>query len=192
VPKEKEMYPEGYQTYIEVSQLTQHLCGLSRPGHFKGVTTVVAKLFNIIRPHIAFFGLKDYQQYIVIKRMVKDLNYPIEIVGCPIVREPDGLVMSSRNVYLTTEQRPSALSLYQSLKRAQEMVNQGERKAKTIIKAVSTFIQSYPYTKIDYVKLCDSETLEDLEEIREKAFLALAVQVGKARLIDNTIIRAKL
>ena len=191
VPEEKEMYPEGYQTYVEVTQLTKYLCGVSRPGHFKGVTTVVAKLFNIIRPHIAIFGLKDYQQYIVIKRMVRDLNYPIKIIGCPIVRETDGLAMSSRNVYLTSEQRPSALSLYKSLNIAQEMVNKGERKAKNIIKAVSIFIQKHPYTKIDYVKLCHPETLEDLEEIKERALLALAVKVGKARLIDNTILGVK-
>ena len=191
VPEEKEMYPEGYQTYVEVTQLTKYLCGVSRPGHFKGVTTVVAKLFNIIRPHIAIFGLKDYQQYIVIKRMVRDLNYPIKIIGCPIVREPDGLAMSSRNVYLTSEQRTSALSLYKSLNIAQEMVNKGEKKAKTIIEAVSTFIQKHPYTKIDYVKLCDPETLEELEEIRGNALLALAVKVGKARLIDNTILGVK-
>lgn len=191
VPEEKEMYPEGYQTYVEVTQLTKYLCGVSRPGHFKGVTTIVAKLFNIIRPHIAIFGLKDYQQYIVIKRMVRDLNYPIKIIGCPIVRETDGLAMSSRNVYLTSEQRPSALSLYKSLNIAQEMVNKGERKAKNIIKAVSIFIQKHPYTKIDYVKLCHPETLEDLEEIKERALLALAVKVGKARLIDNTILGVK-
>ena len=191
VPKEKEMYPEGYQTYVEVTQLTKYLCGVSRPGHFKGVTTVVAKLFNIIRPHIAIFGLKDYQQYIVIKRMVRDLNYPIKIIGYPIVRESDGLAMSSRNVYLTSEQRPSALSLYKSLNIAQEMVNKGEKKAKTIIKAVLSFIQKHPYTQIDYVKLCNPETLEDLEEVRGKALLALAVKVGKARLIDNTILGAK-
>ena len=192
VPEEKEMYPEGYQTYVEVTQLTKYLCGVSRPGHFKGVTTVVAKLFNIIRPHIAIFGLKDYQQYIVIKRMVRDLNYPIKIIGCPIVREPDGLAMSSRNVYLTSEQRTSALSLYKSLNIAQEMVNKGEKKAKTIIETVSTFIQKHPYTQIDYVKLCDPETLEELEEIRGNALLALAVKVGKARLIDNTILGAKI
>ena len=192
VPEEKEMYPEGYQTYVEVTQLTKYLCGVSRPGHFKGVTTVVAKLFNIIRPHIAIFGLKDYQQYIVIKRMVMDLNYPIKIIGCPIVREPDGLAMSSRNVYLTSEQRTSALSLYKSLNIAQEMVNKGEKKVKAIIEAVSTFIQKHPYTQIDYVKVCDPETLEELEEMRGNALLALAVKVGKARLIDNTILGVKI
>ena len=127
VPSEKDMYPEGYQTFVEVTKLTNHLCGLSRPGHFKGVTTVVAKLFNIVKPHIAFFGFKDYQQYLVIKRMVKDLNFSIEIVGCPIVREPDGLAMSSRNTYLTPEQRKSALSLFKGLKLAQEMIDKGER-----------------------------------------------------------------
>jgi len=191
VPSEKDMYPEGYQTFVEVTKLTNHLCGLSRPGHFKGVTTVVAKLFNIVKPHIAFFGFKDYQQYLVIKRMVKDLNFSIEIVGCPIVREPDGLAMSSRNTYLTPEQRKSALSLFKGLKLAQEMIDKGERNVKVIINAVSKLIESHPYTEIDYVKICDPETLEDLDKIDKKALLALAVKIGKARLIDNTLLEVK-
>lgn len=191
VPEVAEMYTENHQTYVEVTQLTKHLCGLSRPGHFKGVTTVVTKLFNIVKPHIALFGLKDYQQYLVIKRMVKDLNYDIEIVGCPIVREPDGLAMSSRNVYLTPEQRASALSLFQSLKLAQEMVDKGERDAQRIIDKVRTFISRHPDTQIDYVKICDPETLEDLDEIKQRALMALAVKVGKARLIDNTLLEVR-
>ncbi|MDL1957156.1 MAG: pantoate--beta-alanine ligase [Candidatus Desulfofervidus auxilii] len=191
VPSEKDMYPEGYQTFVEVTKLTNHLCGLSRPGHFKGVTTVVAKLFNIVKPHIAFFGFKDYQQYLVIKRMVKDLNFSIEIVGCPIVREPDGLAMSSRNTYLTPEQRKSALSLFKGLRLAQEMIDKGERNVKVIINAVSKLIESHPYTEIDYVKICDPETLEDLDKIDKKALLALAVKIGKARLIDNTLLEVK-
>ncbi len=191
VPSEKDMYPEGYQTFVEVTKLTNHLCGLSRPGHFKGVTTVVAKLFNIVKPHIAFFGFKDYQQYLVIKRVVKDLNFSIEIVGCPIVREPDGLAMSSRNTYLTPEQRKSALSLFKGLKLAQKMIDKGERNVKVIINAVSKLIESHPYTEIDYVKICDPETLEDLDKIDKKALLALAVKIGKARLIDNTLLEVK-
>jgi len=191
IPEAEEMYPPDYQTYLEVTGLTQHLCGLFRPGHFRGVTTVVAKLFNIVKPNIALFGLKDYQQYIVIKRMVRDLNYDIEIVGCPIIREEDGLAMSSRNTYLTPEQRKSALCLYQGIKLAERLVREGQRDAKIIIKEVIDYIKSKPYTKIDYVKICHPETLDDLEYLNDKALLALAVRVGKARLIDNTILEVR-
>ena len=191
IPEAEEMYPPDYQTYLEVTGLTQHLCGLFRPGHFRGVTTVVAKLFNIVKPDIALFGLKDYQQYIVIKRMVRDLNYDIEIVGCPIIREEDGLAMSSRNIYLTPEQRKSALCLYQGIKLAERLVREGQRDAKIIIKEVIDYIESKPYTQIDYVKICHPETLDDLEYLNDKALLALAVRVGKARLIDNTILEVR-
>ena len=191
IPEAEEMYPPDYQTYLEVTGLTQHLCGLSRPGHFRGVTTVVAKLFNIVKPDIALFGLKDYQQYIVIKRMVRDLNYDIEVVGCPIIREKDGLAMSSRNIYLTPEQRKSALCLYQGIKLAERLVREGQRDAKIIIKEVIDYIESKPYTQIDYVKICHPETLDDLEYLNDKALLALAVRVGKARLIDNTILEVR-
>ena len=191
IPEAEEMYPPDYQTYLEVTGLTQHLCGLFRPGHFRGVTTVVAKLFNIVKPDIALFGLKDYQQYIVIKRMVRDLNYDIEIVGCPIIREEDGLAMSSRNTYLTPEQRKSALCLYQGIKLAERLVREGQRDAKIIIKEVIDYIESKPYTQIDYVKICHPETLDDLEYLNDKALLALAVRVGKARLIDNTILEVR-
>jgi len=191
IPEAEEMYPPDYQTYLEVTGLTQHLCGLSRPGHFRGVTTVVAKLFNIVKPDIALFGLKDYQQYIVIKRMVRDLNYDIEVVGCPIIREEDGLAMSSRNTYLTPEQRKSALCLYQGIKLAERLVREGQRDAKIIVKEVIDYIESKPYTQIDYVKICHPETLDDLEYLNDKALLALAVRVGKARLIDNTILEVR-
>lgn len=191
IPEAEEMYPPDYQTYLEVTGLTQHLCGLSRPSHFRGVTTVVAKLFNIVKPDIALFGLKDYQQYIVIKRMVRDLNYDIEIVGCPIIREEDGLAMSSRNTYLTLEQRKSALCLYQGIKLAERLVREGQRDAKIIVKEVIDYIESKPYTQIDYVKICHPETLDDLEYLNDKALLALAVRVGKARLIDNTILEVR-
>ena len=191
IPEAEEMYPPDYQTYLEVTGLTQHLCGLFRPGHFRGVTTVVAKLFNIVKPDIALFGLKDYQQYIVIKRMVRDLNYDIEIVGCPIIREEDGLAMSSRNTYLTPEQRKSALCLYQGIKLAKRLVREGQRDAKIIVKEVIDYIESKPYTQIDYVKICHPETLDDLEYLNDKALLALAVRVGKARLIDNTILEVR-
>ncbi len=191
VPKQEEMYPSGFQTFVEVTELTQHLCGLSRPGHFRGVTTVVTKLFNIVKPHIAIFGLKDYQQYLVIKRMVEDLNFDIEIIGYPTVREADGLAMSSRNEYLSPEQRKSALSLSQGLKLAQALVNAGETNVQIIVNRVTNFIKQFPYTQIDYVKICDPETLEDLTEIKDKALLALAVKIGRARLIDNTILEVK-
>ncbi len=191
VPKQEEMYPSGFQTFVEVTELTQYLCGLSRPGHFRGVTTVVTKLFNIVKPHIAIFGLKDYQQYLVIKRMVEDLNFDIEIIGYPTVREADGLAMSSRNEYLSPEQRKSALSLSQGLKLAQALVNAGETNVQIIVNRVTNFIKQFPYTQIDYVKICDPETLEDLTEIKDKALLALAVKIGRARLIDNTILEVK-
>ncbi len=188
IPEAEEVYPPNYQSYLEVTQVTQHLCGISRSGHFRGVTTIVAKLFNIIKPDIALFGLKDYQQYVVIKCMVNDLNYDIDIIGCPTIREPDGLAMSSRNTYLTIEQRKSALCLYKSLKLAEKLVKNGQRDAKAIIEKIVSYIKSRPYTQIDYVKICNPETLKDLDYLKDKALLALAVNVGRARLIDNTIL----
>ncbi|KPJ69120.1 MAG: pantoate--beta-alanine ligase [Syntrophobacter sp. DG_60] len=188
VPKIEDIYPSNYQTYVEVAQVTQPLCGISRSGHFRGVTTIVAKLFNIVKPDIALFGLKDYQQYTVIRRMVKDLNYDIDIIGCPTVREPDGLAMSSRNTYLTVEQRKSALCLFESLKLAEKLVKNGQKNAKAIIEKIISYIESRPYTQIDYVKICDPETLKDLDYLNHKVLLALAVKVGEARLIDNAIL----
>lgn len=188
VPKIEDIYPSNYQTYVEVAQVTQPLCGISRPGHFRGVTTIVAKLFNIVKPDIALFGLKDYQQYTVIRRMVKDLNYDIDIIGCPTVREPDGLAMSSRNTYLTVEQRKPALCLFESLKLAEKLVKNGQRDVKAIVEKIVSYIESRPYTQIDYVKICDPETLKDLDYLNHQALLALAVKVGEARLIDNAIL----
>ncbi len=188
-PPVDEMYPEGFQTQVRVLELTKHLCGLARPGHFEGVTTVVAKLFNITRPHLAFFGQKDYQQLTVVSRMAGDLDMGVEIVGIPIVRESDGLAMSSRNIYLSPEERESALSLQESLGIADEMVRGGERDAARVRRAVEEHIQSRPHTDIDYVALCDPRTLEDVEIIQGDVLLALAVRVGKARLIDNRILR---
>ncbi len=187
-PCAQEMYPEGFQTYVEVMELSKPLCGASRPGHFRGVATVVLKLFNIVKPHVAVFGLKDYQQYLVIKRMVKDLNLGIEIVGHPIVREPDGLAMSSRNVYLSSEERRSALCLYKSILRAKELLSRGVRNVNDLKKEIVKLISSYPYTKIDYVEFRDPETLEPVEEVSAPTLLALAVYVGSARLIDNAIL----
>lgn len=189
-PDVKEMYPDNFQTFVEVTEFTKNLCGASRPGHFRGVTTVVLKLFNAVIPDKAFFGLKDYQQYLTIKRMVKDLNLDIEIVGVPIVREKDGLAMSSRNTYLKPEERLSALSLFKSIEKAKNMVTNGERNAAKIIAEVRQVIESHQFTKIDYVKLCNAETLEYIEsgEIERNTLLALAVFVGNTRLIDNTIL----
>lgn len=186
-PLKDEMYPAGYQTYVQLEQLPQNLCGISRPGHFRGVATVCAKLFNTVKPHWAIFGKKDYQQYAVIKRMVADLNMDLEVIGIPTTREPDGLAMSSRNVYLSEEERTSSLSLSRSLAMAKDMHAAGERDAGKIIRTLSNHITSQPYTKIDYIKICDANTLQDIPFIEGDSVLAIAVYVGKTRLIDNHI-----
>jgi pantoate--beta-alanine ligase len=191
-PSNTEMYPEGYQTYVNVEEVTNNLCGLSRPGHFRGVTTVCAKLFNIVKPHIAVFGKKDYQQYVTIKRMVADLNMDLEIIGLPTVREADGLAMSSRNVYLKENERPSALTLIDSLRKAQKLYDEGERKSSAIITQVEKLISDAPYTDVDYVKICDAETMIDIEKIKDSALIALAVKVAKTRLIDNHVFGEKI
>jgi pantoate--beta-alanine ligase len=184
-PSVEEIYPEGYQTKVVVEDVTKHLCGLSRPGHFDGVATVVAKLFNIVKPHIAIFGKKDFQQLTVIRRMARDLNMDIEIIGIPTVREPDGLAMSSRNKYLSAEERGSALCLKKSIDMALELVKGGERDAERLKASVRETILKYPFTSIEYVNICDPLSLEEIGTIREKALLAIAVRVGKTRLIDN-------
>jgi len=191
MPEPDEMYGPGAQTSVLVHRVTQHLCGLSRPTFFEGVATVVCKLFHITKPHIAVFGQKDYQQLTVISRMVMDLNMDIRIIGVPTVREPDGLAMSSRNSYLSPEERKSALSLNKSLNLADEMFNAGERDPAVIKKAVEAYIENHPHTRIDYVSLCDPVTLQDLEILENENLLALAVWVGKTRLIDNRVIRDK-
>jgi pantoate--beta-alanine ligase len=185
MPPVGEMYPYGYQTKIIVERVPEHLCGLSRPGHFEGVATVVAKLFNITMPHKALFGEKDFQQLSVIRRMAADLNMDIEIIGVPTVREPDGLAMSSRNKYLSTDERKSALCLKKSIDLALGMIKGGERDAEKIKGEIRKLIQSYLYTDIDYIAICDPLTLDDIGIINEKALLALAVRVGRTRLIDN-------
>lgn len=188
LPSTQEIYPEGYQTRVQVERVTQHLCGISRPGHFEGVTTVVAKLLNITKPHMAIFGQKDFQQLTVISRMVMDLNMDIQIIGVPTVREPDGLAMSSRNKFLSPEERESALSLRKSLDLAREMFMEGERGARVIKKAIESLILSHPHTEIDYVTLCDPVTLEDVETLTDETLLVLAVRVGTTRLIDNRVL----
>jgi pantoate--beta-alanine ligase len=189
MPIAKEMYPEDAQTRVRVERVTQHLCGLSRPGHFEGVTTVVAKLFNITKPHMAVFGQKDYQQLVVISRMVKDLDMDIRIVGVPTVREPDGLAMSSRNSYLSPDERKSALCLKESLDLAERMVGKGEGDAQAVKTAVESLINSRPFTEIDYVSLCHPTTLEEVRTLGDETLIALAVRVGKTRLIDNRVLR---
>jgi pantoate--beta-alanine ligase len=191
-PPDQEMYPENYQTYVNVEGVTQNLCGLSRPGHFRGVTTICNKLFNIVKPHTAVFGKKDYQQLMAIKRMVADLNLDLEIIGIPIVREADGLAMSSRNVYLKENERVSALNLVNSLKLAQKLYDGGERKSSRIFNEVTQLIKSAPYTEIDYVKICDAATLVDVDDIIAQTVIALAVKVGTTRLIDNHVFGEKL
>ena len=186
-PSNEEMYPQHYQTYVDLEGVTQNLCGLSRPGHFRGVATVCAKLFNLVKPHAAVFGKKDFQQLVVIKRMVADLNMDLEIIGLDTVREGDGLAMSSRNTYLKPEERPSALSLSRGLKMAQGMYAQGERDAAVILDAVSRFIAGHPHATIDYVKICDTTTMKDVARLDRESVMALAVRVGAARLIDNSV-----
>lgn len=188
-PTVEEMYPDGFQSTVAVEEITRYLCGRSRPGHFTGVTTVVIKLFNITKPHLAVFGEKDYQQLIVIKRMVKDLNMNIEIIGARTVREKDGLATSSRNSCLSPEERSSALNLKKGLDLAKAMVAKGGKPPVEIKEAVRELILSHPFTEIDYIALCDPEELTDLEIIDRPFLFALAVRIGKTRLIDNVIVR---
>lgn len=188
-PAPQEMYPEGFDAEIEIRDLSAPLCGAVRPGHFKGVATVVAKLFNIVRPHVAIFGCKDYQQLQIIRRLAQDFNFDIEIVGHPTVREGDGLAMSSRNAYLNPEERKAALCLYRSLRHAEEMVRRGERCGAAIVDAVRGEIAREPLARVEYATLCDPESLREVERVEETALLALAVRIGKARLIDNIILK---
>jgi pantoate--beta-alanine ligase len=175
LPSANEMYPKNYQTYVDLEALPDHLCGKSREGHFRGVATVVSKLFNIVQPDFAFFGEKDFQQLAVIKQMVQDLNFPVSVRGVPIVREKDGLAMSSRNTYLLEEERKNALVLYQSILKAEKMIKDGEKTSSKIIGAVKDIINQYEKAKIDYVNICNPKTLEDVEIINEEVVLAMAV-----------------
>jgi len=186
-PDNREIYPEGYQTHVEVEGVTNNLCGISRPRFFRGVTTVCTKLFHIVKPHVTIFGKKDFQQYATIRRMVRDLNMDIEVVGMDTTREPDGLAMSSRNVYLNPEERKSALSLSRSLDLAGELYDNGERDASAILGKVRASIAGYPHTEIDYAQICDVKTMKDAVRIEGACVLALAVRVGKTRLIDNRV-----
>ncbi|MTI49338.1 MAG: pantoate--beta-alanine ligase [Firmicutes bacterium] len=186
VPEVDEMYPSGYKTYVEVEgNITKRLCGESRKGHFKGVTSVVSKLFNIVSPDRAYFGQKDAQQVAVIEQMVRDLNFDIEIISCPIVREEDGLALSSRNIYLKPMEREDATILSKSLFKAKEMIENGEKDAKIIKDFVTYNIMTVEYAKIDYVEVVSARTLEEIRTIEGDVLIAVAVKIGEPRLIDN-------
>jgi len=184
-PDNREMYQENFQTYVNVEKLTKGMCGKYRPGHFRGVTTVVAKLFNIVQPDIAVFGQKDVQQAIVIKRMVGDLNFPVEIVVGPVIREHDGLAMSSRNTYLNDEERKQAPMIYKALKVAREKVKMGNRDAAKLKEIIENTIATVPLARIEYVEIVDDENLEPVSEVKPGTLAAVAVWFGKTRLIDN-------
>jgi len=188
-PEPDTMYGPGYQTYVKVEELANSHCGISRPVHFRGVATVCTKLFNLVLPHRAYFGQKDYQQCAVMKRMVRDLNMNLEIVVLPTFREDDGLAMSSRNAYLGPEERKEALCLRESLDMAREMVKSGETDARAIISTMRKHIESKPSARVDYISITDTNTLEELETIKKEAVALLAVFVGKTRLIDNEILK---
>jgi pantoate--beta-alanine ligase len=187
-PNDGEMYEDGFTTYVEVKKLEDHLCGKTRVGHFTGVATVVAKLFNIVKPHYAVFGQKDYQQLTVIERMVRDLNMDVEIVPYPTVREPDGLAMSSRNTYLIDMERKKARLISASLRKAEEMLRSGERNADTIRRAVEDILHQEDGIDVEYINICDTGTLEDVAVVAGKAVIAVACRIGRTRLIDNTIL----
>ncbi|MBP8644701.1 MAG: pantoate--beta-alanine ligase [Syntrophobacteraceae bacterium] len=189
-PPVSEMYPDGYQTSVEVSKVTTPLCGRTRPGHFRGVTTVVAKLFHCVKPHIAIFGQKDYQQWVAVRRMVRDLNMDIEIVSYPTVRESDGLALSSRNTYLSPAEREIALRLSRSLRAAQELVDRGEIYGEAVLMKVREVLESGGGLRIDYVQLCHPDTLDDVLTVDGCAVLLMAAFIGKTRLIDNCVLRS--
>jgi len=188
-PEASDMYPPNHQTIVRVEKMTQNLCGRSRPAHFQGVTTVVLMLFEIVMPHVAIFGEKDYQQLATIQQMVRDLHMSVEVLGMPTVREADGLAMSSRNTYLLPEERKAALSLYRSLQRAKELLQKGERKADCILEEMTGILQSEPLVRIDYIQICDAHTLQDVDRIKGDVVVALAAYLGKTRLIDNLVYR---
>jgi len=187
-PEPGEMYPSGHCTYVEVEEITEPLCGRSRPGHFRGVATVVTKLFNIVEPDRAYFGQKDAQQVMVIQQMVRDLNMNLEIISCPIVREEDGLAMSSRNVYLSSEERKAATVLFHSLREAEEKIRGGETNATRLRRQIIEKVSSEPLAAIDYVEILCIPGLKPMEVLKGRVLIALAVRFGKTRLIDNTIV----
>ncbi len=188
IPTTEEMYPPGFDSWVEVAGVTERLEGASRPGHFRGVTTVCAKLFNTIEPDLAYFGQKDAQQAIAIRKMVADLNMNLKVVTLPTIREPDGLAMSSRNTYLNPEERKVALVLYRALKLAQKLWSAGETDAARIRREMLALIKKEPLARVDYVSLVDAETLEELDKIKPSTLASLAVKIGTTRLIDNVVL----
>lgn len=187
-PEPEEMYHDDFSSYVDMSVLTEELCGLSRPVHFRGVCTVVTKLFNIVQPDNAYFGQKDAQQLAIIKHMVQDLNMDINVVGCPIVREEDGLAKSSRNTYLSSEERKAALILSKTVKLAKELIDAGEKDADVVVAKMKENIETEPMAKIDYVKAVNGLTMQQQKEIKAPMLIAMAVYIGKTRLIDNMIL----
>jgi len=187
-PFTEDMYSQDYSTYVEVKKLEDFLCGKTRTGHFVGVATVVTKLFNIVKPHFAVFGQKDFQQLVVIEKMVRDLNMDIKIIGHPTVREQDGLAMSSRNTYLSKSEREKALLISKSLRKAEKLFLEGERNTTILKKAVEDVLRQKDGINIEYIEICDSQNFEDLEIIKNRAVLAIACRIGKTRLIDNIIL----
>ena len=189
-PLPQQIYPAENVTWVNVEKLTEPLCGRSRPGHFRGVTTVCAKLFNIVAPDAAYFGQKDGQQAIIIKRMVADLNMPLEIVVCPTVREPNGLAVSSRNQYLTARQKKDAANIYKSLQTCRRMIDTGTTETRQVIAEMQKILQQIPSGQIEYISIVDAETLDSIEKIAGKVLIAVAVKIGPARLIDNILVDA--
>lgn len=187
-PSVAEMYPKGFDTHVDQSDLPSKLCGAFRPGHFRGVMTIVSKLFNIVRPDTAYFGQKDYQQYLICRRLATDLNLGVDVRLMPTLREDDGLAMSSRNAYLGPKQRKDATCLYRALQRAEELAGRGENSAAKVAAEMRKIIQKVKGTRIEYVAIVNAETLEPVKEIKGRTLVALAVRLGKARLIDNVIL----
>jgi pantoate--beta-alanine ligase len=190
-PTVEEMYPRRYDTYVNVEGVGAGFEGRFRPGHFRGVATVVLKLFHIVQPHAAYFGQKDAQQCAVVRQMVRDLNLPLEIVVCPIVREADGLALSSRNTYLKPEERPAALGLYRSLCRARELLEAGERRAGELVRQMRTVVEAAPGSRMDYIAVADADTFEPLAGVSGRTVIALAVWIGSTRLIDNLLVEER-
>jgi pantoate--beta-alanine ligase len=190
-PKAENMYPAGFKTTVKVAELGERLCGKSRPGHFAGVTTVVNKIFNIVMPDFAFFGEKDWQQQVIIKKMIKDLDLGIEIIALPTVREYDGLAMSSRNLYLFPKERQSATALYRALGQGKKLFDGGERDSRKLIGALEKLLDSEPDLKLEYLVIVDPETLEEVKKIKGKALIAMAARIGATRLIDNIFLGKK-
>ena len=189
-PTPEEMYPEENITWVKVEKLTEPLCGRFRPGHFQGVTTICTKLFNIVTPDIAFFGQKDAQQAIIIKRMAADLNMPLEIVICPTVREQSGLAVSSRNKYLTEQQKQDATNIYKSLQKCSRMIDAGIKNTSEITSEMTKILQQVPSIEIEYISILDADTLQNIDQIDRKILVAIAVKIGTARLIDNILVDA--